>query len=264
MEPRDKTYETVSTMEDREELLSNTEVEDSLMGDEEKQQWRNTSSSHKLLGHDLRRKRDAMRSNRWLIGTLLQVIIIALLTLILYRQQQNVRPPSETPQVGGDVKGKGPTLDTMIVKFDADASFVPWNTTELMSDGVLEQWKTMFPSGTGWGTDRTTFSTTTMTHQLHCLFMMTHIYAGLATNNTASLPHDYNSHYLHCIDYLRQGVMCAADLATEPHKPTDSDDNGPGDGSWGGLHVCKDYGQVTEYLEREIKDGNRVVLPVDD
>lgn len=105
--------------------------------------------------------------------------------------------------------------------------------------------------GTGWGTDRETFSTTTMTHQLHCLFMMTHIYAGLATNDTSRLPHDYNSHYLHCIDYLRQGVMCAADLATEPHRPTDSDDNGPGDGSWGGLHVCKDYGQVTEYLERE-------------
>lgn len=141
-------------------------------------------------------------------------------------------------------------VDTTVVKFDADARFVPWNTTELMSDGILEQWKTMFPSGTGWGTDQTTFSTTTMTHQLHCLFMMTRIYAGLATNQTSHLPHDYNSHYLHCIDYLRQGVLCAADMATEPHKPTDSDDNGPGDGSWGGLHVCKDYGQVTKYLER--------------
>ncbi|KAF3019802.1 hypothetical protein E8E14_012459 [Neopestalotiopsis sp. 37M] len=244
MEPRDKTYETVSTMEDREELLSSTEVEDSLMGDEEKQQWRRTASS---LGHDVRRKRDAVRSKRWLLGTILQVIIIALLTLILYRQQQNSRPPSETPQVGGDFKGKEPT-----------------GYDELMSDGILEQWKTMFPSGTGWGTDQTTFSTTTMTHQLHCLFMMTRIYAGLATNQTSHLPHDYNSHYLHCIDYLRQGVLCAADMATEPHKPTDSDDNGPGDGSWGGLHVCKDYGQVTKYLEREIKDGNRVVLPVDD
>lgn len=99
-----------------------------------------------------------------------------------------------------------------------------------------------------------------MTHQLHCLFMMTHIYAGLATNDTSRLPHDYNSHYLHCIDYLRQGVMCAADLATEPHRPTDSDDNGPGDGSWGGLHVCKDYGQVTEYLERELGNPSSPVF----
>lgn len=112
MEPRDKTYETVSTMEDREELLSSTEVEDSLMGDEEKQQWRRTASS---LGHDVRRKRDAVRSKRWLLGTILQVIIIALLTLILYRQQQNSRPPSETPQVGGDFKGKGPTCQYILI-----------------------------------------------------------------------------------------------------------------------------------------------------
>lgn len=36
-------------------------------------------------------------------------------------------------------------VDTTVVKFDADASFVPWNTTELKTDGILEQWKTMFP-----------------------------------------------------------------------------------------------------------------------
>lgn len=118
--------------------------------------------------------------------------------------------------------------------------------------------------GTGWGTDLTTFSTTTMTHQLHCLFMMARIYAGFAQGTPEMLAEDHNSHYMHCIDYLRQGIMCSADLATEPHKPTDSNDNGPGDGSWGGLHVCKDYGQVTDYLAREIKEGVRVVLPIDD
>ncbi|KAL5905973.1 hypothetical protein ACKVV1_010386 [Pyricularia oryzae] len=58
--------------------------------------------------------------------------------------------------------------------------------------------------------------------------------------------------------------MCAGDVAMEPHSPTDADDNGPGDGSWAGYHVCKDYSQVTNYIEGEIRDGVRTVLPIDD
>ncbi|CAJ2501379.1 Uu.00g042320.m01.CDS01 [Anthostomella pinea] len=255
MEPnKAKTYEPVPTMEDREELLSSTEVDDSLMGDEEKQQWRTSPQ-------ESRRKRDTLRSNRWLISAVLQCVIVALLVLILVRQDYSRKKPSETPQVGSVVNGNGPALDTTIRKWDADARFVPTNASEFFGYAVLEQWKTLFP---GWGTDVETFSTTTMTHQLHCLFMMARIYAGFRQGTPEILPKDHESHYLHCVDYLRQGIMCSGDLATEPHKPNDSDDNGPLDGSWGGLHVCKDYRQVTTFLGKEIKDGARVVLPIDD
>jgi hypothetical protein len=75
-----------------------------------------------------------------------------------------------------------------------------------------------------------------MTHQLHCLFMMGRIYAGVTTGVTDSLPADYHEHFLHCIDYLRQGVMCAGDIAIEPHGMDDADDLGPLDGGWNGLH----------------------------
>ncbi|KAH6647158.1 hypothetical protein BKA67DRAFT_427767 [Truncatella angustata] len=257
MEPRGKPYESIPSVEDQEELLSTTEVEESLMGDEEKQQWRTSPQ-------EMRRNRDTLRTHRWLISTVLQVIIMALLALILFRQQDTRRLPSEAPQVGSVVNGNSPALDTTVQKFDADARFVPTNASEFFGDAVIEQWKTLFPPGTGWGTDLETFSTTTMTHQLHCLFMMSRIYAGLKQGTPDILPKDHNSHYMHCVDYLRQGIMCSADLATEPHKPTDSDDNGPLDGSWGGLHVCKDYKQVTGFLGKEIKDGVRVVLPIDD
>jgi hypothetical protein len=67
-------------------------------------------------------------------------------------------------------------------------------------------------------------------------FMMTRIYSTLLTDNRNSLPEDYHSHYLHCVDYLRQGIMCSADLTMEPHGPGDADDNGPLDGSWNGHH----------------------------
>lgn len=53
---------------------------------------------------------------------------------------------------------------------------------------------------------------------------------------THVLDTDYQSHYLHCIDYLRQAVMCAGDVALEPHAPTDGPDNGPLDGGWNGIH----------------------------
>jgi len=100
--------------------------------------------------------------------------------------------------------------------------------------------------------------------------MMGRIYAGMTSNMTQVLPHDYRSHFLHCIDYLRQAIMCAGDVALELHQPTDSDDLGPLDGGWNGRHgelacpscyngssnkfaVCKDYGQVISYL-----DGKRL------
>jgi hypothetical protein len=99
--------------------------------------------------------------------------------------------------------------------------------------------------------------------------MMTRIYASLTSGTIDKLPSDYHSHYLHCVDYLRQGIMCSADLTMEPHDITDADDNGPLDGSWNGYHgktphqphcaslhemansfpVCKDYSHVMPYLE---------------
>ena len=66
--------------------------------------------------------------------------------------------------------------------------------------------------------------------------MMGRIYSGIATNVTQSLPQDYHTHYLHCIDYLRQAIMCAGDMSLEAHSKKDSDDNGPLDGGWSGQH----------------------------
>jgi hypothetical protein len=97
--------------------------------------------------------------------------------------------------------------------------------------------------------------------------MMTRIYASLTTSTTGKLPSDYHSHFLHCVDYLRQGIMCSADLTMEPHDVTDADDNSPLDGSWNGHHgriqrsgilrcdiadkfpVCKNFSHVMPYLE---------------
>ncbi|KAF2646931.1 hypothetical protein P280DRAFT_416657, partial [Massarina eburnea CBS 473.64] len=200
-----------------------------------------------------------------MIDTVLLLVNISLSVLLLRGFWQEMDGNGKI-QVGGDFGGTGPTFPTKIVKFAADETFVPVNTTEFFEPHTLERWNTMMPAGTGWGdkNPETTFFTTSMTHQLHCVFMMARIYSALTANMIEKLPSDYHTHYLHCVDYLRQGIQCSADLAMEPHEQTDPDDNGPLDGSWNGHHVCKDYSHVIPYLEEQIHDGVRMVLPIDD
>lgn len=105
--------------------------------------------------------------------------------------------------------------------------------------------------------------------------MMGRIFAAHEANKSGMLAPGYQTHYLHCIDYIRQGVMCAGDVSLEPHSELDGPDNGPLDGGWNGIHgmwehrtrtawscrrrgfvvsltlsaVCKNYDEVTRYLE---------------
>lgn len=43
------------------------------------------------------------------------------------------------------------------------------------------------------------------------------IFSAVLTNSPdLPEPDDYEAHFLHCIDYMRQAAMCAGDLAIEP------------------------------------------------
>ncbi|KAH7391032.1 hypothetical protein DE146DRAFT_758457 [Phaeosphaeria sp. MPI-PUGE-AT-0046c] len=239
-----------------EDYLPLTELED------DDQSWENVQKRSRLGRRTNAWAKTASRYG-WLTNMALVLVNMTLSFLLLreFRQENS----SSTMQVGSDFTGTGPDFPTKIVKFNADESFVPKNSSKFFSADVTARWNTMMPANAGWDSVTTdTFFTTTMTHQLHCVFMMTRIYSTLLTDNRNSLPEDYHSHYLHCVDYLRQGIMCSADLTMEPHGPEDADDNGPLDGSWNGHHVCKDYGHVIPYLEEQIYRGIRQVLPIDD
>jgi hypothetical protein len=197
-------------------------------------------------------------------------------------------------------------------------SYAPRNMSEFFTDDTLAKWNKLMPgtvsgrsprclggsanfliAGTGYGPPNQIFFTTSMAHQLHCVvslihsklpfqtlivrqYMMARIYSGVMSHITHTLPDDYHTHFLHCIDYLRQGIMCSADLALEAHDATDSDDLGPLDGGWSGHHgettssfslsencalhrdadhflVCKDYSQVISYLEgKQVYDSQLI------
>ncbi|KAH8785888.1 hypothetical protein F5883DRAFT_536394 [Diaporthe sp. PMI_573] len=201
-----------------------------------------------------------LRAYKGLMDTALLLVVIAMLSMLLLRRPQQL----EGRQIGGDYTGAGPDFPARIVKWNADESFVPPNASEWFSDALLGRWNTMMPAGAALRSADEVFHTTTMTHSLHCLFMMGRIFSALSGNISGVLPDDYFTHYMHCVDYLRQAVMCNGDMAMEPHLPTDGPDNGPLDGGWNGMHVCKDYSQVIGYLEGQVADGVRVVLPIDD
>ncbi|EFX02976.1 hypothetical protein CMQ_2905 [Grosmannia clavigera kw1407] len=269
MDSSTRTYKNVDTLDehDRDHISdheSSTEV-GSLMGEDEKR-WDDIDledariRGYRMVGIRVAAALDTAHCHRWLIDTVLLIVILCLLLLLHARGR-----PQASWQVGGDYTGEGPHFTTRVVKWESDESFTPSEPNGFYSEKTLARWNTLMPVGAGYASpNKTTFFTTTMTHQLHCVFVLGRIFNALESNNGSSLPEDYQTHVLHCLDYMRQGAMCAADLTLEAHTPMDGSDNGPTDGGWSGHHVCKDYGEVVHYLEYQIKDGVRTVLPIED
>ncbi|KAF6815392.1 hypothetical protein CMUS01_12454 [Colletotrichum musicola] len=262
-------YESVSLSDDHGHDRPSTDMEEALIEDEKRWHSIDLNADPNAKSKTWwKRTKALLRRYRWLIDTLLLLTNIGLslgLSLLLYYQFEDAKFPRSARQVGGDYTASGPMFSTKIVQFAADYTYVPPNATDFLSNATLSQWRSLLPVGAGWKqTNDDPFFTTSMTHQLHCIFMIGEIYSAITTNTSGRLPSDHVTHFFHCIDYLRQSVMCSGDMAMEPHVITDTDDNGPGDGSWNGQHVCKDYSQMMKYLDRQIAEGVRVVLPIDE
>ncbi|KAI0541842.1 hypothetical protein GGR58DRAFT_389050 [Xylaria digitata] len=77
-------------------------------------------------------------------------------------------------------------------------------------------------------------------HQLHCLsYIVDHYQRGYAS---ANLTEEVAHHSVHCFDYLRQSIMCAADTNLEGDTEA-----GPG---WGSDHQCADYDAVLAWANQ--------------
>lgn len=247
-------YENVH-LDDHDEAESHTEIEESLMGDEKK--WHDPEFQRLARQSKRSTSLSTLWSGRWFIDTILLLTILGLLI------RQELRPPPENQwDFGGDFTGVAPRFSQQITTFKMDQKYAPDNTSEFFTDEVLRSWNQLMPKGMGFvwvnhteryhdlptpidWPDKTVF-TTSMTHQLHCLFAIVQTYSGLKSNHT--LPNDHHWHMIHCFDYLRQTIMCSADVALEGHETTFPDHNGGSDG-WDSKHVCKDYSQVKNYLE---------------
>ncbi|KAI1769801.1 hypothetical protein F4818DRAFT_456635 [Hypoxylon cercidicola] len=253
MESQSTKYANLQHVDDRDDSRSSTEIGDSLMGDEK--QW-----------HDVELNRPAttrknkfiivIKSARWFID-----IILLLIILVLLVREQWRRPAAEEKEVnpwqfGQDLTGVGPRFSQRMTTFQPDMSYAPNDTAEFFTDEVLQKWNDLMPKGMGfvWVNDthkyhdlptpimwpeKTVFTIST-THQLHCLFAVVQTYSGLKSGH--EIPDDHHWHMIHCFDYMRQAIMCSADMALEGLETTFPDHNG-------GSDVCRDWSDVKSYLE---------------
>lgn len=164
-------YETIWSAEDgeREEILSETDV-DSTHLEHEKQHWQNEEGLH----HARRWRSNkppgiiaTIKAWRWVIDTSLLLVITGLLVVLLLRERVHLQAGSGGPQVGSDFTGSEKTcrcswtqnireglrliwgavsVSTKTVKWNADYSFVPTNTSEFFTDAMVDKWNTMMPS----------------------------------------------------------------------------------------------------------------------
>ncbi|KAK1676557.1 hypothetical protein BDP55DRAFT_727872 [Colletotrichum godetiae] len=256
-----------------------TDVSISLLSDEGKQWKRADIEDGRCASSRASRcakTRNLFRRWRWLLDTFLLVVIVGL--LLERRGLQTTDTPDKRLEPVGDLTGFAPKFSQQITTFHPTTDFVPDDPKSLFTNATLqEQWLSIVPKGLGYlevkdpkahdnlpvplpeFAPRTVF-TTSMTHQLHCLYAILESYAGMAVNGSANV--DMHSHIpegtegaegpwhlQHCFEYLRQAIMCAGDVALEGTQTTFPPGFTGSDG-WDAKHVCKDYKQVYDYLDK--------------
>ncbi|KAG2038462.1 hypothetical protein BDR03DRAFT_1009911 [Suillus americanus] len=132
-------------------------------------------------------------------------------------------------------------LDTVALKFNNTEHY---GTSDVTS---WAEWKSLdhFPRGHGFvrlGPNGRLFGVS-MFHQIHCLQMI-----------RLALINGPNGHSGHCINILRQAILCKSDITLDPLIITDHD--GPMEGVDGVdvTHFCRDWSQVYDYVTENQKD----------
>ncbi|EIW55055.1 uncharacterized protein TRAVEDRAFT_22847 [Trametes versicolor FP-101664 SS1] len=107
------------------------------------------------------------------------------------------------------------------------------------------EWATVYPANDGFtalGPANRTFLVA-MVHQMHCLDVLR---VGFAMHGAP----EYTAHAEHCLRYLRQAILCAADPTLEPSTPRLNKHRewthaASGEGS---VHRCRDWTALGRYL----------------
>lgn len=121
-----------------------------------------------------------------------------------------------------------------------------------------------FPPATGGGY----IAATVGNHQLHCLQFMwkDHHRDSFPSvlKKIADVPDLYEKHYEHCVDYVRQSVMCNFDTGILPYNWVLDHDNPTPNANT--MHKCVDWERLQNWLKNravEIPEGFTWVQPED-
>ncbi|KAK2591373.1 hypothetical protein QQS21_010933 [Conoideocrella luteorostrata] len=96
-----------------------------------------------------------------------------------------------------------------------------------------------------WDAKTEGFSVAVM-HQLHCIAVVKHSFMVYRRNEMGN--HDVKiEHIDHCVEYLRQAIICHGDLTLErPETQTYPQ----GTTGWGNVHQCRDWDQLISVLRK--------------
>ncbi|KAH7138998.1 hypothetical protein B0J11DRAFT_515805 [Dendryphion nanum] len=212
-----------------------------------------------------------LRSYRWVVDTALLLVVVGLLVEKRWKHHK-----SHKYEFTGDLTGFAPKFSQQIVKFKPDSRFAPDDPGAFWDKETQQAWLSIVPEGLGYVNVKNpseydnlpqpihdypnhTVYTTSMTHQLHCLYTILDAYnLVLTTRNPAIIEMPW--HINHCFEYMRQAVMCAGDVALEGAAtsfPLDKGEDRGGSDGWDAQHVCKDYGEIYKYLEKETINHNK-------
>lgn len=121
---------------------------------------------------------------------------------------------------------------------------------------AMEEWATTQVDGGGFlrmGSPRRGFAVT-MFHELHCLRLMRYALNGGGQYDTGT-----KGHMQHCLNYLRQEILCASDVTLEPADILDRDYEVQ---RFGSVHVCRNWEALFEDAETSwsewVRDGHYV------
>ncbi|KAI1763305.1 hypothetical protein GGR53DRAFT_497994 [Hypoxylon sp. FL1150] len=95
-----------------------------------------------------------------------------------------------------------------------------------------------------WDTDEQGFALS-MHHQIHCLGLIKHVLV-MAERNQTLTSGDFR-HMDHCVEYIRQAIMCHGDLTLEPLMPEATRTSIESD-TWGSKHYCRDWSVLKEVI----------------
>ncbi|KAH8811326.1 hypothetical protein F5884DRAFT_781778 [Xylogone sp. PMI_703] len=181
----------------------------------------------------------------------------------------------------------GPTLPRKSVIIGNTAGFGPdivYNDIEMMRNAtrmkeIHRNWQQLFPKGRGYVKvkEHEDFEVLhppfkmhdvleegdfyegyilAVYHQLHCLSILTTA-LGVSRAEWAALEEQKVDHRAHCVEYLRQSILCSADTTLEGETGSWTKSTG-----WGQTHSCVDFDALTEMAnERAIWDLSDKLLP---
>ncbi|KAI1322459.1 hypothetical protein F5Y16DRAFT_415973 [Xylariaceae sp. FL0255] len=101
-----------------------------------------------------------------------------------------------------------------------------------------------FSRDQSWETDEQGFSLS-MHHQIHCMGWIKHVL--ILSEQNEHVSYDEYRHIDHCVEYIRQAIMCHGDLTLEPLKPAGARAGITAD-TWASKHLCRDWNALKEVV----------------